>query len=89
MLQTHWRGAKERRAAGKAAAVMTRRLRTSLALKTSSAKTLAARTAAVMQHLQHGMQLNQVQPQQTCLSIACITWDVSGIPVSWLGVTVE
>ena len=42
---------------------MTRRLRTVLAMQTDPAKTLAARTASAMQHLQHGLQLTQVQTQ--------------------------
>ena len=58
---------------------MTRRLRGAVALQTNPAMTLAARTAAAMQHLQHGMQLNQVQPQQTYLNAACLFWEVSSI----------
>ena len=44
---------------------MTRRLRASLALQTDPARSLAARTAVVMQHLQHGLQLHQVQTWET------------------------
>jgi len=51
---------------------MTKRLHAALATPVDPAKTLAARTASAMQHLQQGLQLNQVRPQDSTDTIACI-----------------
>jgi hypothetical protein len=64
-VQAHWRGARERRAAGKAALVMMRRLRAALAMQADPAKTLAARTGKALISLQQGLQLNQVSPRKS------------------------
>ena len=56
---------------------MTKRLHAALATPVDPARTLAARTASAMQHLQQGLQLNQVRPQDSTDTIAGII-DTSG-----------
>jgi len=51
---------------------MTKRLHAALAMPVDPAKTLAARTASAMQHLQQGLQLNQVRLQDSTDTFAGI-----------------